>query len=261
MDPASITGLVFTVGQIISLLRSYGTAVKGYKEDVRTLLQEAFALKGVLESLADIRQPTHSSHESSGLEAEAKVMIEMTRTTLEAMETRLSAPIGRMDTAKRALAWPFVKADFDRYIALLERSKTWFIACMMNDSSRLTQKIHEDVSKLTEAVQQDMEKRKEDQFSQEVQAIIQQIAPVLPYDHLGKFSKIRFPGSGTWFFNPTFRRWQAGLGPALIWTVGKCRSQLALFNFEILMDTSWLWKDCPVVSFYCRRLKPPIIDD
>jgi hypothetical protein len=232
MDPASIAGLVVTVGQIISLLNSYGKIASGFKEDVKTLLQEAFALKGVLESLEDLWQ--HRQKQSDlGLEAEMKTMLEITRDTLKIIEKRLSASSGRLGTAKRALSWPFVKADFDRYMALLERTKTWFIASMMNDSSRLTQKIYADVTKLAETVRQDMEERSEYRLAEQVQAIIRQIAPILPDNDFAKFNQLRIPGTGRWFFNRVFRNWQGGLGPPLIWSAGKCRLYLTASLFYV----------------------------
>jgi hypothetical protein len=232
MDPVSITGLVVTIGQIISLLRSYGTTASGFKEDVRIFLQETFALKGVLESLADLWQ--HRQRQSElGLEAETNAMLEMTRDSLKAIEKRLSAPSGRLGTAKKTLSWPFIKADFDRYIALLERSKTWFIASMMNDSSRLTQKIYADMTNLAETVRQDMEGRRDDRLTEQVQATIRQIAPILPDDDFAKFSQLRIPGSGRWFYSPNFRKWQEGLGSPMIWNAGKCKLHLPTSLFYI----------------------------
>ena len=232
MDPASITGLVFTISQIISLIHSYGKIGSGFKEDAKALLQEAFALKGVFESFEDFWQ--HRQKQSDlRLEAETKTMLEIARDTLEVIEKRLSTSNGRLGTAKRSLSWPFVKPDFDRYMALLERTKTWFIANMMNDCSRLTQKTYADVTNLAETVRQDIEERRGYRLTEQVQAIIQQIAPILPHDDFAKFNQLRVPGSGRWFFNHIFRNWQRGLGPPLIWNVGKCKLQFAAGLFYV----------------------------
>jgi len=53
---------------------------------------------------------------------------------------------------------------------------------MMNDSSRLTQKTYADVTNLAETVRQHIEERKNQELTEQIQAIIQQVAPILPDD-------------------------------------------------------------------------------
>ncbi|KAJ9665783.1 hypothetical protein H2201_004091 [Coniosporium apollinis] len=179
MDPVTVLGLIATIGDIVTIIYDYGSAVKGAGNDIASLSKELFALRGVLEHIkAQERAVTKSSSgDSTGASAqlfgskEFKSMLRYTNDILQELLCTLEIPKGKFKKAVHKLSWPFTKEDVDAQVASLERVKTWFILAMMTDSLSVTQKIFTEVSQIAKAIKEEHKDRhqsKNDAAKQEV---------------------------------------------------------------------------------------------
>ncbi|KAF1816596.1 ankyrin repeat protein [Eremomyces bilateralis CBS 781.70] len=222
-DPVSIAGLVIAVGQVATALCSYGAALKDRKEETRSLMLEVFALKGILESVSADFEDRLPRNSDLADEESWPAMVSMTRETLVALQKRLKVPTGVLNNAKRTLTWPFAKRDIDRYIASLERSKTWFLMIIMNETSALTTKVHADMKSLSDTIHEDIIERKSESLLKDTEEIIRWLAPVRPEEEHADLTQLRAPGSGEWFFDKEFHGWLSSVGDKrrIMWVTGK----------------------------------------
>jgi hypothetical protein len=224
-DPLSIIGLAITLVQVAASLYSYGTTISTRKEEIRRLLFECYALKGVLDSIPGSSGKSISRDARAVDEETWNSMASMTQDTLLAIQRRLQEPKGRLSAAKNALVWPFAKGDIDKYVVSLERSKSWFLMVMMNDVSDLTQNLYFDMKSLSEAIHEDILERKADKMQKDTEDIMLWLAPSRSDEEHAKFSRLRAPGSGEWFFDTRFHGWlnNPTNEQRFLWVTGKCK--------------------------------------
>ena len=227
-DPLSIVGLMSTIGQVTTQLCSYGAAVNGSKAEMKNLVVEVFALKGVLEAITakqdDIVSEAHHTVDDKIWGA----MAEMTRETLLAVQRHLKEPRGKVDAAKKALSWPFTKLETDKYVATLERAKSWFLMVIMKETSDVTNKLYSEMLDLSNRIHDDLGERKAERQLKEDSELLRWLAPARSEEDHFKFNKLRAPGSGEWFFDETFNAWiDPGVKTKrMLWVTGKCKMSL-----------------------------------
>lgn len=226
MDPISIAGLVVTIGEVVSSLYEYGRAVKDSKDEIRKLTQEMFALKGALETISSTTRTYLSKKESQDDERnlQNESMLTLTRETLGSLQTRLVEPKNSFQRAKQALKWPFTKGEIERYIAGVERCKTWFIMVSMNDTVERTTAIYDEVRQLAETVHEDIILRRTNTMMKEMEEVIEWLAPVRSDEEHVKNLRHRVAGTGRWFFDESFEEWIVDPNPSkpILWVAGKC---------------------------------------
>lgn len=145
-EPIVLSEIILSIGASVSRVYKLAKNVKDAKNDIKTLCDELFALKGVLEHVRaqlqaddDVGNP---SGDSSGPEDQASPffktrefgdMLEATRGFLQDLLKGLERPKSHLKSAMQSLAWPFTKAEVQDHIARLERVKSWFIFAMITD--------------------------------------------------------------------------------------------------------------------------------
>ena len=221
-DPISVTGLVIAIAQVISTLYDYGTEVKGSKDDIRKMTQEIFALKGALEHISANSKSRLVEGGEDRL-AQYSKMIEMTEEALENIQKKLGEPKTRFEKTKRALAWPFTKAELDKYVASIERSKTWFVMVIMNDTAEMSSGIYSEMRQLAEAIHEDTIQRRMKEMMKDTEDILHWLAPINSEEEHLKISQTRVPGTGDWFLDKHFEDWLQSDLLTTIWVTGKCK--------------------------------------
>ena len=146
MDPASVVGLIAAIQQILTSIFSIGQGVREAKDEMNKLCSELFALKAALEHVQLTISPTNPApnddngdvkkalNSSSLGTPEFKNMISLTQEVLQELLHTVDKKPNKLKDPLRRLAWPFKKPDVDRYVARLERSKSWFILAVTTDN-------------------------------------------------------------------------------------------------------------------------------
>ncbi|KAJ9639353.1 hypothetical protein H2199_006386 [Coniosporium tulheliwenetii] len=264
MDPVTVLGLIATIGDIVTIIYDYGSAVKGAGNDIASLSKELFALRGVLEHIkAQERAVTKSSSgDSTGASAqlfgskEFKSMLRYTNDILQELLCTLEIPKGKFKKAVHKLSWPFTKEDVDAQVASLERVKTWFILAMMTDSLSVTQKIFTEVSQIAKAIKEEHKDRHQSKNDAAKQEVLRWLAPVNPEALHHKACKARQPGTGQWFLEGPLVSWQnapTGRKP-LLWLKGKSgagKTTLIAYAIENVISKKGNDPSAGIAYFYC----------
>lgn len=144
MDPASLTGLIVAVEQIISQIYKFGKGVKDAKKEISQLCSELFALKGSLEHIRMNISCSKAVVEQDGalqtlfsplLESEeCGSMLIATESLVQDLTKRLSAAPGRLNSMMQSLTWPLKKDDIRDFTQRLERLKSYFLLATTSDN-------------------------------------------------------------------------------------------------------------------------------
>lgn len=221
-DPLSIAGLAVSVVQVSSAVYEYVSSVKNAKEDIRRLSQEMFALKGTLDHMVAFQQ---SSNRDATDASQMEAVILMTSETLATIKKRIARRHTGLGKSVQALTWPFHKGDIDKYVATLERAKTWFMMALMQDSTDQTSAVYAEVQRLSDMVHEDIISRQLDRMTLEAEDTIRSLSPVNPADDHLRVRRDLVPGTGRWFMDKAFDAWA---GPSassrpMLWVKGKCK--------------------------------------
>jgi hypothetical protein len=230
-DPLSIAGLAVSLLQVSSVLYGYVSSVKNVKDDVRRLSQEMFALKGTLDQMSALQNSsTRLVADTSQMEA----IILMTSETLAAINKRIARRTTGIGKSVQALTWPFHKGDVDKYVATLERAKTWFMMTLMQDSTDQISAVYTEVRRLSDMVHEDIISRQLDRMTTEAAGTIRSLSPVNPADDHLRIRRDLAPGTGKWFIDKAFDAWVEGSESSrpMLWVKGKCKSLRKTFQVE-----------------------------
>ena len=227
-DPISVTGLVIAVAQVLTSLYDYGKSVKGAGEDIKSLSQELFALKGVLDHMeAQHTMSMMSSDAFLSLQYDDEKFTDMlisTNDVLQGLFRSLEQPKGKFGKAMQRLKWPLDKTSVAENIAVLDRIKTWFILVLMTDTSTTTRDLYSEVHELTTTLKLDLKLREQESISQAEEKLFHWLAPCNPEEYHLRACKTRHPATGLWFIRGTFANWmRAPSGDSQILCLrGKC---------------------------------------
>jgi STAND-like protein len=221
-DPLSIAGLAVSVLQVSASVYEYLSSVKNAKDDIRRLSQEMFALKGTLDHMVAFQQANaKDARDVPQMEA----VIQMTSETLDTIKKRVDRRnAGTLGKHIQILTWPFKQGDIDRYVATLERAKTWFIMYLMQDSSDQTSAVYSEVQRLSNMIHEDIISRQLDRMTVEAEETVRGLSPMRPAeDHL-RVRRDLIPGTGQWFLDKTFEAWAEVPSEhrPILWVKGKC---------------------------------------
>lgn len=221
MDPASLTGLAVNVVDVSKVVYDYVTAVKTAKEDIRRLSQEMFALKGTLDHMI-----AFNNSDTGGSRAEQMDgVIKMTLEVLETIKRRLGKRNTGLGKSIQILTWPFHKTDIDRFVATIERAKTWFIMTLMQDTTEQTSAVYTEVQRLTNIIHEDIIARQLDRITQDIEETIRSLSPVNPGEDHIRVRRDLVPGTGRWFMDKSFEEWAEAPSDyrPMLWVKGKCK--------------------------------------
>lgn len=221
-DPLSIAGLAISVVQVSSAIYEYVSSVKNAKDDIRRLSQEMFALKGTLDHMIAF-QESSSRDATDASQMEAVIM--MTSDTLMSIKKRIARRSTGIGKSVQILTWPFHKGDIDKYVATLERAKTWFMMTLMQDSTDQTSAVYAEVQRLSDMVHEDIISRQLDRMTLEAEDTIRGLSPVNPADDHLRVRRDLVPGTGRWFMDKTFEAWAEvpSDNRPILWVKGKCK--------------------------------------
>lgn len=144
MDPASLTGLIVALEQIISRIFKFGKGIKDAKKEINQLCSELFALKGSLEHIRMNFNSSKAFVEPDGAlqslfppllkTEECSRMFTATESLVEDLTKRLSPAPGRLNSLMQSLTWPLKKDDIKDFISRLERLKSYFLLATTSDN-------------------------------------------------------------------------------------------------------------------------------
>jgi len=220
-DPLSIAGLTVSVLQVSTAVFEFVSTVKNAKDDIRRLSQEMFALKGTLDHMIALQQ---SSSRDARDAPQMESIIKMTSETLATISKRIAKRNTGLGKSVQMLTWPFQKGDIDKYVATLERAKTWFMMTLMQDSTDQTAAVYAEVQRLSDIVHEDIVFRRLDRMTLEVEATLRSLSPVNPVDDHLRVRRDLIPGTGQWFLDKSFEEWAEipSSSRPMLWVKGKC---------------------------------------
>lgn len=221
-DPLSIAGLAVSVLQVSTAVYEYVSSVKNAKDDIRRLSQEMFALKGILDHMIAFQESSaRDLTEASQMES----IIIMTSETLVTIKKRIARRNTGFGKSVQILTWPFQKGDIDKYVATLERAKTWFMMTLMQDSTDQTSAVYAEVQRLADMVHEDIISRQLDRMTMEAEDTLRCLSPVNPADDHLRVRRDLIPGTGRWFMDKVFESWveNPSSDRPILWVKGKCK--------------------------------------
>lgn len=124
MDPASIAGLVISVGSAVQTVLTYALDAKEATQDISNLLTELLAVKGFLEQLQLDQQQAAVAFQS----LEFSSLLQSGLQVIADLERDLASPTTKTQTVLRQLKWPLKKDRVQKHIDMLERIKA---CCLM----------------------------------------------------------------------------------------------------------------------------------
>ena len=133
---ASVIAVIDVSAKIISLCFQYSTAVKNSRKDIKCLQRKVSNIKdvfGQVEQLLDGRDKTlrSATHNLSDSLKECLLQLEELKTQLEPGKTRKA--MSRIGV--RALKWPFMSKEVEKYIACLESYEQIYTLALLADQT------------------------------------------------------------------------------------------------------------------------------
>lgn len=210
------------ITEVVERLYTFISTVKSAKDDIRKLTQELFALRGALDHFHAQAKVESDFY----LQEQAQSMLGMTQETLEAIAKKLGTPkTSKMGRAVQSLAWPFRAGDVEKYLATIERSKTWFIMVLMRDSLDTTASVFTEMQNLTAVIHEDIIARKTDRMLSETSDLLKWLSPVDSREKLRESVVDRLPGTGQWIHAGRLSVWERGSPTQwpVFWITGRCK--------------------------------------
>lgn len=215
-DPISITGLLFTIGQTVSVLYTYGQNVKNAKPDINDLTNELLVLQGVLQQLQDHKSPAAVPLSK---EQNSRYLLRSTKQSLEFLLSKLEKPSSKIGKAIKYAIWPLHKDEVSEHLRRFERVKSLLILVFLTEDS-------EAVGSAIQSMRTVLDKKLEgisDLLLREKDAeLLRWLAPLSPEEEHGRISQYRQPGTRRWFFDGPFAAWLDDQESSALWLLGKC---------------------------------------
>ncbi|KAF6811649.1 ankyrin repeat protein [Colletotrichum sojae] len=222
-EALTVIEVALCITEVFERLCAFISTVKSAKDDIRKLAQELFALRGALDHF-DVQVQGASD---TSLQEQVQSMLAMTQETLEAIAKKLGTPkSSKMGRAVQSLAWPFRTGDVEKYLATIERAKTWFIMVLMRDSLDTTTSVFAEMQQLTAVIHEDIIARKTDRMVSETSDLLRWLSPVDSREKLRHSVVDRVPGTGQWIHAGRLSVWERG-GPTespVFWIAGRSGS-------------------------------------
>ncbi|KAI9706851.1 MAG: hypothetical protein M1820_004630 [Bogoriella megaspora] len=227
VDPISVTGLALQVAEIVWKIYEYGKQVKDWKNEIRALCEELFALKGVFEHFE--QRHKFSLQERSSLysdypiteSADFREMVYSTREFLDDLLSQLDIPKDRLRRAVKAMAWPLNKVELQSNISRTTRIKQWFVMAMMSDTLDLSKDIHLELRELGNLLRREHEARQSQEQAIARRDMVKWLSPVNPKTlHTKAYSNWQ-NGTGLWFTKGYFEDWFSSEDSSILWLRGK----------------------------------------
>ncbi|KAF6828382.1 ankyrin repeat protein [Colletotrichum plurivorum] len=259
-EALTVIEVALCITEVVERLCTFISTVKSAKDDIRKLAQELFALRGALDHF-DVQVQGGSD---TSLQEQVQSMLVMTQETLEAIAKKLGTPkSSKMGRAVQSLAWPFRTGDVEKYLATIERAKTWFIMVLMKDSLDTTMSVFAEMQQLTAVIHEDIIARKTDRMVSEMSDLLRWLSPVDSREKLRDSAVDRVPGTGQWIHAGRLSVWERG-GPTespVFWIAGRSGSgKTVLFShlvekLQIRVDSFASEKDDRTgLGFHCCSL-------
>lgn len=232
VDPLSVTSLIIDIGSLITKIISYAKAVRDARSDTQKLIEELFAIKGILEHLStqvrpqDLNAPSLNSEPLALFNPE---LLESTlRTTHEFIQSLLSdleEPASRFKRLKAKLEWPLTKEGANTHLLRLERVKSWLILVLTSDNSALQRDVHRQITSLAESLEKDLKVRDDERAHAARRDLFNWLAPVNPTGVHLRASKARESETGKWFLDGIFQNWMKDSSAyrPILFLMGKCK--------------------------------------
>ncbi|KAL1886818.1 hypothetical protein Plec18167_000753 [Paecilomyces lecythidis] len=263
VDPLSVTSLIIDIGTLITKIISYAKAVRDARSDTQKLIEELFAVKGILEHLStqvgpqDLNAPPLNSEPLALFNPE---LLESTlRTTHEFIQSLLSdleEPESRFKRLKAKLEWPLTKERADTHLLRLERVKSWLILVLTSDNSALQRDVHRQITSLAESLEKDLKVRDDERAHAARRDLFNWLAPVNPIGVHLRASKARERETGKWFLDGIFRNWMKDSSAyrPILFLMGKSgigKTTLFAHAVDELMSMSSSDQEFTFAYFYC----------
>lgn len=209
-DPLSITGLLFTIGQTVSVLYTYGRNVKNARSDIDELTNELLVLQGVLKQVQAV---------SVSLEKDSGYMLRSTKQSLEFLLYKLETPSSKIAKAIKYATWPLQKDEVADHLRRFERLKSLLILVFLAEDSEV---VVSAIQSVRTALDRKLEGIGELLLRQKDEELLRWLAPLSPEEEHGRISQWREPGTRRWFFDGPFAEWLDDQQSSALWLLGKC---------------------------------------
>ncbi|KAF2181157.1 hypothetical protein K469DRAFT_638799 [Zopfia rhizophila CBS 207.26] len=256
-DPVSISGLLIAIAQAIAAIRSYGSTVKDAKDDIKSLSEELFALKGLLEHLS-----AHNSEELSDIirprqydKQQLASVIESATSFITHLSRKLERPQDRTGRIAQTLKWPLKKDEVDKHIDRLSRVKSWLTLVLMTDNFELTKDLYAEVQALSTALRSS-ESLQRERFHLTDGKLLRYYSPVMPFERHNQALEAHLPGTGDWFVQGPLKDLinYASLDNMVLWLNGRSgmgKSTLFSLAVECTCSSPGIDKEFGFAYFYC----------
>lgn len=135
MDPLSVSAGIIAILQLSSTVVKYVRDAKGASEDRQRLVLEISAVRGLLCTLNDIVDVSQLKDETKGFTRTLTTPngpLVLFQKALERLESRLAGAT-KTGKVRKALKWPFDKAEVLDLLSTLERLKSLFTLAIETD--------------------------------------------------------------------------------------------------------------------------------
>ena len=150
MDPLSVSASIVTLLQLSSKIIGYLSDVKGAPKEHQKLRLEVCSvlpMLSILQDQADQAQQGDSWSTTLRTLTGPQGPLEQFRDSLKRLESKL-APVKGLKKARKALVWPFEKAEVLDILITIERQKSLFDLARQNDHIALSKAIKGGVDSL-----------------------------------------------------------------------------------------------------------------
>ena len=261
MDPLSLTASIAAIAGVVLQIQQYASGVIGAKTDMNRLCSELLALKGVLEHVHYLLQPSKDGSTASQLDRKSsedvtnifrssqfKDIIQDTKAFLVYLQERLGKPKGQLHTAWTRFVWPSSKVEVGEHIHRIERAKTYIVIVMLGDNIEYSRSTSKDIKDLVARL--DAAKIEESK-----NALLERLAPVDPTQAHREACSACLKDTGLWLLsNVRFQTWYDGPRGSTMWLCGKSGAGKTILLSSVIEQTLSLAvqnSKIGVAYFYC----------
>lgn len=215
-DPVSITGLLFTIEQTVSVLYTYGQNVKNASSDIDELTNELLVLQGVLQEVQYRKSPATISLSK---EKDCRYMLRSTKQSLEFLLSKLEIPSSKIGKAIKHATWPLRKDKVSDHLRRFERVKSLLILVFLTEDSEV---VVSAIQSMRTALDKKLEGIGDLLLRQNDGEPLHWLAPLSPEEEHVRISQRRRPGTRRRFFDGPFAEWLDDQESSALWLLGKC---------------------------------------
>ena len=261
MDPVSLAPSIEALGGTVIQIQQNAKNVEGSKADMNRLCGELLAMKGALEHIQSLVQPSidgparsqpdlKNSEDVSNIFRSSQfgdIMKDLIR-LLEDLQERLGKPKGPLRTAWDRFVWPSSKAAIGSHIARIERAKTCILMAMLGNNIESFPSIHQEVKDLITRLDEEKSERLK-------KALLKHLAPVNSARAHVRACNAHLSETGVWFLRDhRFHTWCNGPQASAIWLWGKPGAGKTTMISSVIEHTASLAvqkNNAGVAYFYC----------